>query len=138
MRWRCRRTPIDLAGSSPLLFRLVEFSPSEIGSARVILSVRGKKIEAEHIGRSGGATLVFLHEGLGSLGLWRDFPQRVAEATGLPAFVYSRAGHGQSDPAPMPRPVRYMHDEAQLLPAILAAAEIDDPVLVGHSDGASI
>ena len=104
----------------------------------MLLSIRGKKIEAQHIGRSGGLTLVFLHEGLGSSGLWRDFPQRVAQATGLAAFVYSRAGYGQSDRAPMPRPVRYMHDEAQLLPEVLAAAKIDDPVLVGHSDGASI
>jgi pimeloyl-ACP methyl ester carboxylesterase len=104
----------------------------------VILGVRGKKIEAQHIGRPGGPTLVFLHEGLGSVALWRDFPQRVADATGLPAFVYSRAGYGQSEPTALPRPVRYMHDEAALLPDILEAAEIDDPVLVGHSDGASI
>jgi pimeloyl-ACP methyl ester carboxylesterase len=103
-----------------------------------MLTVRGRKIEAQHIGRHGGPTLVFLHEGLGSVGLWRDFPQKLADATGLPAFVYSRAGYGQSDPAPMPRPVRYMHDEAELLPEILEAAGIDDPVLVGHSDGASI
>src|SRR5437763_1594204 len=88
--------------------------------------------------RSGGPTLVFLHEGLGSLDLWRDFPRRVSEATGLPAFVYSRAGYGKSNPAPLPRPVRYMHDEAALLPDLLKAAGIDDPVLVGHSDGASI
>jgi pimeloyl-ACP methyl ester carboxylesterase len=104
----------------------------------VTITVRGKKIEARQIGKPLGPTLVFLHEGLGSLGLWRDFPQRVSEATGLPAFVYSRAGHGSSDPAPMPRPVRYMHDEAALLPEILEAAGIADPVLVGHSDGASI
>jgi pimeloyl-ACP methyl ester carboxylesterase len=104
----------------------------------VILTVGGKKIEAQHIGRGGGPTLVFLHEGLGSLGLWRDFPQQVSDATGLPAFVYSRAGYGKSDPAPLPRPVSYMHEEAALLPDILKAAEIDDPLLVGHSDGASI
>jgi pimeloyl-ACP methyl ester carboxylesterase len=104
----------------------------------VTLSVRGKKIEAQHIGQPGGPTLVFLHEGLGSVGLWRDFPGRLAEETGLAAFVYSRAGYGESEPAPMPRSVRYMHDEAALLPEILEAAEIDDPVLVGHSDGASI
>src|SRR3954466_15053660 len=85
-----------------------------------------------------GPTLVFLHEGLGSAGLWRDFPDKLAEAPGLGAFVYSRAGYGASDPAPMPRPVRYMHDEAELLPEILAAAGIGDPLLVGHSDGASI
>jgi len=104
----------------------------------VTLTVRGKNIEAWHIGEPLEPTLVFLHEGLGSLGLWRDFPQRVSEATGLPAFVYSRAGYGSSDPAPMPRPVRYMHDEAELLPEILEAAGVREPILVGHSDGASI
>ena len=103
-----------------------------------MLTVGGKKIEAQHIGEPVGPTLVFLHEGLGSLGLWRDFPQRVSEATGLPAFVYSRAGYGSSDPAPLPRPVRYMHDEAALLPEILEAAGVREPILVGHSDGASI
>jgi pimeloyl-ACP methyl ester carboxylesterase len=104
----------------------------------VFLHVRGKKVEAEQFGGQGGPTLVLLHEGLGSIGLWRDFPERLAAATGLPAFVYSRAGYGQSEPAPMPRPVRYMHDEAALLPEVLSAAGIDDPILVGHSDGASI
>src|SRR5215813_7879294 len=104
----------------------------------VMLTVRGRKIEARQIGPPGGPTLVFLHEGLGSMELWRDFPERVSGATRLPAFVYSRAGYGQSDPAPMPRPIRYMHDEAEQLPEILEAAEIRDPVLVGHSDGASI
>jgi len=95
-------------------------------------------IESQRIGPLEGPTLVFLHEGLGSLGLWRDFPRRLVEKTGLGAFVYSRAGYGKSDPAPLPRPVRYMHDEAGLLPGILADAGIADPILVGHSDGASI
>jgi pimeloyl-ACP methyl ester carboxylesterase len=104
----------------------------------VTLTVRGKNIEAQRLGPAQGPTLVFLHEGLGSLGLWRDFPQRLSEASGLGAFVYSRAGYGASDPAPMPRPVRYMHDEAKLLPEILEATGVDDPVLFGHSDGASI
>jgi len=104
----------------------------------MMLSVRGKKIEARQIGRASRPTLVFLHEGLGSVGLWRDFPDRMAEATGLPAFVYSRAGYGQSERAEMPRPIRYMHDEAGLLPDVLEAAGVEDPVLVGHSDGASI
>lgn len=102
------------------------------------MNVRGKFIEAQRIGPDTGPSLVFLHEGLGSLGLWRDFPQKLSAATGLGAFIYSRAGYGQSDPAPLPRPVRYMHDEAELLPEILKAAGIDDPILVGHSDGASI
>ena len=103
-----------------------------------MIEVRGRHIEAERIGPEQGPTLVFLHEGLGSLGLWRDFPRRLCDATGLGAFVYSRAGYGQSDSAPLPWPVRYMHDEAELLPELLAEAGIGDPILVGHSDGASI
>jgi pimeloyl-ACP methyl ester carboxylesterase len=82
---------------------------------------------------------VFLHEGLGCVALWRDFPARLAEATGLPALVYSRFGYGGSDGCALPRPVRYMHDEGlEVLPALLRAAGIDRHILVGHSDGASI
>lgn len=103
-----------------------------------MIELRGRQIETQRIGPAQGPTLVLLHEGLGSLGLWRDFPQKLSDATGLGAFIYSRAGYGQSDPAPLPRPVRYMHDEAELLPEILQAAGITDPILVGHSDGASI
>ncbi len=103
-----------------------------------MIEVRGRKLETQRLGPAPGPTLVLLHEGLGSLGLWRDFPQKLSEATGLGAFIYSRAGYGRSDPVPLPRPIRYMHDEAALLPEILAAAAIADPILVGHSDGASI
>jgi pimeloyl-ACP methyl ester carboxylesterase len=84
-------------------------------------------------------TLVFLHEGLGCVSLWRDFPARLAEATGCGALVYSRAGYGRSDPVPLPRPVRFMHDEGlRVLPEVLDAAGVRGAVLVGHSDGASI
>jgi pimeloyl-ACP methyl ester carboxylesterase len=84
-------------------------------------------------------TLVFLHEGLGSVGLWRDFPDRLADATGRRAFIYSRAGHGRSDVPDEPRTPRFMHDEAlNVLPGLLAEHGIARPVLVGHSDGASI
>lgn len=103
-----------------------------------MIELHGRRIETQRIGPAQGPTLVLLHEGLGSLGLWRDFPQKLSDATGLPAFIYSRAGYGRSDPAPLPRPIRYMHDEAELLPEILQAAGIIDPILVGHSDGASI
>jgi pimeloyl-ACP methyl ester carboxylesterase len=83
--------------------------------------------------------LVFLHEGLGSVAMWRDFPARVAEATGCGALVYSRHGYGASAPLQGERPVRYMHQEAlESLPALLDALGVDRPVLVGHSDGASI
>jgi pimeloyl-ACP methyl ester carboxylesterase len=84
-------------------------------------------------------TLVFLHDGLGCLSLWRDFPARVAHATRCRAFVYSRLGYGDSGPIDLPRPVRFMHDEAlNVLPAILETTKIERPVLVGHSDGGSM
>jgi pimeloyl-ACP methyl ester carboxylesterase len=84
-------------------------------------------------------TLVFLHEGLGSVSGWRGFPRAVAEATGRAALVYSRRGYGRSEAAPLPWPLTFMHDEArQVLPDLLAREGIDDAVLVGHSDGASI
>jgi pimeloyl-ACP methyl ester carboxylesterase len=82
--------------------------------------------------------LVFLHEGLGSIAQWRDTPETIARLTGLPAFVYARQGYGQSAPVTVPRPLTYMHDEARRLPRVLAAAGIARPILVGHSDGASI
>jgi len=89
--------------------------------------------------REGAPAIVFLHEGLGSVAMWRDFPQRVADATGCEAVVYSRAGYGRSDPARLPRSVRYMHDEGLIvLPALLAVLELERPILFGHSDGGSI
>jgi pimeloyl-ACP methyl ester carboxylesterase len=103
------------------------------------LQVGPHRLETARVGQGEGPTLVFLHEGLGSVSLWRDFPREVASACGVPAFVYSRRNYGRSSAtAPLPWPVRYMHDEAALLPEVLAAARIDDPILVGHSDGASI
>ena len=70
--------------------------------------------------------------------MWRDFPRRLSDATGLGAFVYSRAGYGSSEPASLPRPIRFMHDEAAILDDILAQHRIRESILVGHSDGASI
>ena len=84
-------------------------------------------------------TLVFLHEGLGSIAGWRDFPARLAEASGCGALVWSRRGYGGSDPAPRPWPVEFMHREARAaLPAVLDRLAVREAVLVGHSDGASI
>jgi pimeloyl-ACP methyl ester carboxylesterase len=87
----------------------------------------------------GRPTLVFLHEGLGSVALWKYFPAQVVAATGCPALVYSRYGYGKSDQLAEARTVDYMHREAlDVLPEILAQLRIEAPVLVGHSDGASI
>ncbi|MEQ9643100.1 MAG: alpha/beta fold hydrolase [Alphaproteobacteria bacterium] len=84
-------------------------------------------------------TLVLLHEGLACAELWRDIPDELAERTGRAVLVYSRYGYGGSDPRPAPWPKSYMHDEAiEVLPALLAALDIDNYVLIGHSDGGSI
>ena len=92
------------------------------------------------LGDGAPRPLVFLHEGLGSTGLWRGFPERVRAQCGNPTcLVYSRAGYGNSDLPKLPRPTSYMHHEATtVLPSVLAQTGIERPVLIGHSDGASI
>jgi len=101
----------------------------------------GHRLEYERIdaGGSDRPTLVLLHEGLGSIAMWRDFPQRLAHATVSRVVVYSRYGYGNSDPLRESRSVRYMHDEALVvLPELLEKLSIAPPVPVGPSDGASI
>lgn len=105
------------------------------------LTVGGHRLEVQRLpGRNSHAPeLVFLHEGLGSVSHWRDFPASVAAATGYPVTVYSRYGSGNSDLLTEPRQVRYMHEEAlQTLPDLLLRLQIRKPILVGHSDGGSI
>jgi pimeloyl-ACP methyl ester carboxylesterase len=103
--------------------------------------IDGRRIEYAAIPGDAGArpTLVFLHEGLGSVALWRDFPRRVARRLSAPALVYSRFGYGASDGLNAERTPRFMHEEAlDVLPALLDRLQIERPVLIGHSDGASI
>jgi pimeloyl-ACP methyl ester carboxylesterase len=104
------------------------------------MQIGGTRLECRWLGPrpDEAPTIVFLHEGLGSVSLWRDFPDALAQATGCGALVYSRAGYGRSEPAPLPRPVRFMHDEAEVLRAVLAQSRTREHVLLGHSDGASI
>jgi pimeloyl-ACP methyl ester carboxylesterase len=103
------------------------------------VSAAGHSLEYEWI-EGSEPTLVFLHEGLGSIRQWRDFPARLAKATGRRVLLYNRYGYGNSDVlAEKKVTARFMHDEALLsLPQVLAALEIESPILVGHSDGASI
>ncbi|MGH8872119.1 MAG: alpha/beta fold hydrolase [Acidimicrobiia bacterium] len=104
-----------------------------------MVEIDGRRLEYRVIGEGMGPKLVFLHEGLGSKDLWRDFPGDVVEVTGRPGLVYSREGHGWSDPVREPRTPRFMHYEALVvLPRLLERLEVSAPILIGHSDGASI
>lgn len=103
-------------------------------------TIQGREIEYRFIpGAVTRAPLVFLHEGLGSCELWRDFPDKVAAQLHAPALVYSRFGYGHSDGLIARRTPQFMHEEAlQVLPALLDQIGIQRPLLIGHSDGASI
>ena len=101
----------------------------------------GKRLEAVAYGPrpDDAPTIVMLHEGLGCVALWRDFPQKLAAATGHGVLAYSRAGYGRSERIDLPRPLDYMSREARFsLPALLEAIGLERGILLGHSDGASI
>lgn len=105
--------------------------------------VEGHRLRVEALTPPGAddsrAPLVFLHEGLGCIRLWRDVPGRLAAATGRRAVVYDRRGYGESDPVVDPRGPDYLHIEAgRHLPALMGALEIERAVFVGHSDGGTI
>ena len=105
------------------------------------VTVEGLRLEYRDIDATDAKmpTLVLLHEGLGCVAMWRDFPQKLAAATGCRTVVFSRAGYGHSEAYAEPRSPRYMHHEGEvMLPAFLDALGIERPVLVGHSDGGSI
>lgn len=108
---------------------------------RSFFDLPGGRLEYTWTGAAspGPRALVFLHHALGSVTTWRDFPQRLADATRLPAFSYSRLGHGRSGPADSNRALDYLDHEAfEVLPRVLREAGIAEPILVGHSDGATI
>lgn len=105
------------------------------------LTIGAADLEYRMIGPSplDAPTIVMLHEGLGSAGLWGDFPDRLQAATGAGIFAYSRAGYGASTPVKLPRAVDYMHTEAlDVLPKLLEQIGFRRGLLLGHSDGASI
>jgi pimeloyl-ACP methyl ester carboxylesterase len=104
------------------------------------LTVHGRRIEVAQLpGDPSRRPVVLLHEGLGSVGLWRDFPEALADATGRRVIAFSRFGHGRSDRPPQPRTPAFFHEEAlDVLPLLLEQLGAAEPLLVGHSDGASI
>ena len=105
------------------------------------VTVKGLKLEYRDFPATaeGRPTLLLLHEGLGSVSMWRHFPEKLAAATGCRLIVWSRAGYGGSEPYPEPRTLRYMHREGEeMLPTLLEALNVERPILIGHSDGGSI
>lgn len=104
------------------------------------IRVGGHRLETLDLpGAEDRAPVVLLHEGLGSAGLWRGFPAELHRVTGRRLIAFSRYGHGRSGPPPHPRTPAFFHEEAlEVLPALLAELGVGEPLLVGHSDGASI
>jgi len=105
------------------------------------IEIDGKRLETAWHGPppDEALTLVFLHEGLGCVEMWKEFPAELAAATGCGALVFSRLGYGRSDPCDLPRPIEFMHHEGlEILPKVLEAARIEKCILIGHSDGGSI
>ena len=104
------------------------------------VTVDGRRLETLRYPPSGKeTTIVMLHEGLGSVSMWKDFPERIAETTGCGVLAYSRYGHGKSERLAEKRGADFMHHEAQVvLPELLKRCEIQAPILLGHSDGGSI
>lgn len=102
--------------------------------------INGFKIEIKTILRNSNLEpIIFLHEGLGSVSLWKNFPLKVSEATNRDVILYSRLGMGRSSPLKENRKLSYMHDEANIyLPEIIKYLNLSEVVLLGHSDGASI
>jgi pimeloyl-ACP methyl ester carboxylesterase len=145
---RTRRIPalLDIPGTDKPLFEKGDActmdETSERGEESIdYIKIEGKRLEIARHGPPPEAapTLVFLHEGLGCVALWRDFPFELAEATGCGALVYSRLGYGRSDPSSLPLSLRYMHREGlRVLPELIKAAGIRQCILIGHSDGGSI
>ncbi|MDP9346593.1 MAG: alpha/beta hydrolase [Actinomycetota bacterium] len=104
------------------------------------LRVAGRRVETVELrGETNKRPLVLLHEGLGSVGLWRDFPHALHAATGRRVIAFSRFGHGRSEPPPHPRTPAFFHEEAlEVLPEVLEQLGAENPLLIGQSDGGSI
>jgi pimeloyl-ACP methyl ester carboxylesterase len=112
-------------------------SPPSATIDNEFITVRGVALEVRRW-RGHGLPILLLHEGLGSISLWRDFPDQLSAASGRPVVAWSRQGHGRSERLPSPREPDYMHAEADSLPLLMDALGLPRAVLFGHSDGGSI
>jgi len=102
-------------------------------------AVAVRRIQPHAPAGAAAPTLVFLHEALGCIAMWKDVPARLSAITGLPALVYDRHGHGMSGALTAPRDAAYLDRESfEILPGVLDACGVSNPILVGHSDGGSI
>ena len=112
-----------------------------MNESRAKVTVNGGQLETRWLAPTlpKQSTIVMLHEGLGSVALWKNFPQDLARRTGFGVLAYSRRGNGHSDGLNEKRNVEYMHHEAEVvLPLLLKELGIQHPILLGHSDGGSI
>jgi pimeloyl-ACP methyl ester carboxylesterase len=141
------KTPFDRAtmpaGQRPAMSLKAKFSDgmTNEGAITFFVTAGGYRLHLRQLAgkRSGLPTLVFLHEGLGTIGVWGDVPDAVCQATGCPGVIYERPGYGASDPRPLPWPGDVLEQEAEIvLAALLDALGIHRPVLIGHSDGGTI
>jgi pimeloyl-ACP methyl ester carboxylesterase len=109
---------------------------------RTTIKAAGRQLAVQRLrpaAAASGPTLVFLHEGLGCIALWKDFPTRLCERLRLSGIVYDRWGYGHSEPLDRPRTTSYLHDEARVfLPAVLGELGVERCIPIGHSDGGSI
>jgi pimeloyl-ACP methyl ester carboxylesterase len=123
---------------------LFDQSLPKLTTENFFLQVLDKRLHVQHIRPNESPTnshpkLLFLHEGLGCIRLWKDFPARIVAATGCEAIVYERQGYGLSDTLDLPRPDNYLDIEASIyLPELLQQLKIENPIMVGHSDGGTI
>ena len=136
--------PFIVAGGHRLEYVWIAGAPDALPPAATDRDASEHDATAGDAARPDAATrdapvIVFLHEGLGSLSMWKDFPSRLCAAAGCRGLLYSRHGYGRSDPLEGPRTPRFMHDEATIaLPELLDQLDVDSPILFGHSDGGSI
>ncbi|MEL6866548.1 MAG: alpha/beta hydrolase [Bacteroidota bacterium] len=111
-------------------------------SSQSVLSLQGTQIAVQYLQHDSGPseyTLVFLHDALGSIDQWKQFPSRIVRATGQQAIVFDRQGHGQSTAFTKARSAQYLHQQAlEILPLLMEQLTIQKPILIGHSDGGSI